>query len=343
MKKFIIFLFLPFFFACDDSTEDAPIENVVLKSSTKKFGKSKSEISSEFEFGGLSSLVPFLEYDVTFYEITYTTQYKGEEITASGLVTFPETSDALPIMSFQHGTMAAHVEAPTLNSSYLSISGVGSAGYIFIVPDMIGVGSSSNVLHPYYNKEYTAGSIVDMIKATVELARQEGHEFNGELFLSGYSEGGYATMVTHQAIENTPIDNVKLIASAPSSGGYDIKGVQEYFFAQETYAQPFFLPYVALSLQSTGEVTLPMSKFFNAPYAEKIPGLFDGSKTGAIINTFLTENISELISPEFLTGVDSDPEYASTVQAFAKNSAHDWVPKIKMTLYHGDADITVPY
>ena len=35
-----------------------------------------------------------------------------------------------------------------------------------------------------------------------ELADIEGYNFNGDVFLSGYSEGGFATMSAHYNLEN---------------------------------------------------------------------------------------------------------------------------------------------
>src|SRR4029078_9011448 len=127
--------------------------------------------------------------------------------------------------SFQHGTIAAHSQAPSvlpLNSSELILyAALASPGFITDAPDFIGFGSSSNVMHPYYVQDLTASAVIDMLKAAKELAREKGITFNSKLFLSGYSQGGYATMATHKAIEKNGLDGYDLIASFPSSGGYD--------------------------------------------------------------------------------------------------------------------------
>jgi hypothetical protein len=41
--------------------------------------------------------------------------------------------------------------------------------------------------------------------------------------------------------------------------------------------------------------------------------------------------------------LNSDPEYADIKEAFIENSLTDWKPTVKMFMYHGKSDVTVPY
>ncbi|MEP2026055.1 MAG: alpha/beta hydrolase [Reichenbachiella sp.] len=338
-----LLLFVVVCTSCNDN--DDKKESVQhLETSTFQFGNDKDEILNLFAFAGIDQLDDYLTHDVKIYELEYKTQYLGEEIIASGLVTFPDTSEPMPMLSFQHGTMVGHDEAPTVNRDYTLLSNLASAGYIFLIPDFIGFGSSSEVLHPYYHADLTANSILDMVQAAEELAKQEGFDFNGDLYLAGYSEGGFATMAAHKAYEEHPIDGIKLIASAPASGGYDVKGMQEYFFSLDTYHQPFYLAYVAMSYFSTySDWTLSLSDMFNEPYATDIPKYFDGSYSGGDINDKLTNDVNELLTETFLDEVDTNDKFDELNDAFEENSLDAWVPEIRMIMYHGDADITVPY
>jgi len=341
IKLFSISLLL-FLFSCSEKEDPIVIET--LESSKLLFTRGQGEMSNLMDLAGLQQLKPYLNYDVAFYEITYKTNYLGQEILASGLVTFPKTDVAVPMMSFQHGTMVKHSDAPTVDqSTYTFLSSVASAGYIFLVPDFIGFGSSSNVLHPYYHKDLTASSVVDMLKAARELSIQEGYHFDGKVFLSGYSEGGYATMATHKEMEENPIAGLELVASAPSSGGYDIKGMQEYFFKLSTYHQPFYMAFVAMAYQSVYGWTNFSSLFFQEPYASQLPTLFDGTLNGAAINANLTNVVADLIQPNLLANIDTDNTYSEVVAAFEENSLDQWIPTTTMYMYHGTDDITVPY
>lgn len=340
--KFLWILLIVIFGACSDDEEISSIKK--LETSQEFLNRSVDDMSTLIDFANLPSLKTYLEYDIKIYEITYKTTYKGEDIIASGLVSFPITENAVPMMSFQHGTMIAHEDAPTQDrTTYSFLSSLASAGYIFLIPDLIGFGSSDNVLHPYYHKESTANSVTDMLIAAKELAVQEGYSFNGDVFLSGYSEGGYATMAAHQALEGTPIEGFNLIASAPSSGGYDVKGMQEYFFGLTEYDQPFYMAYVALSYKSVYDWSSPLSTYFQEPYATNLPDYFDGTLDGGEINALLTNVVADYVQPDFLNDVETSSEFQEIVTAFEDNSLDDWQPTTRMFLYHGTDDITVPY
>lgn len=332
---------LPLFWSCDDGGESN--RNDYLLTVAERNGRTPEELESLFRIAGISGLEAYLHYETKIYLIEYETDYLGSKIKASGLISVPITSEAIPMLSFQHGTITGNFEAPTEDSDYSLLGGLASAGYIFIIPDMIGFGSSSDILHPYYHEELTAGSILDMIRATEELCLQEEINFNGELYLAGYSEGGYATMATHKSIEQHPIDGIELIASAPASGGYDVKGMQEYFFSLETYHQPFYMAYVALSYESVYDWPLTLADFFQEPYASALPEYFDGSLSGSQINSQLTDVVADYLTAEFLEGADTDTKYVPLINAFEENSLDDWTPQKPMFMYHGSADITVPY
>jgi pimeloyl-ACP methyl ester carboxylesterase len=330
--------------SCADEEEP---EKTVIVTSTRILSRTAGELRS---FLGASSFdidLNTLKYDVDIDKVTYMTRYKNSEITASGLVVLPKTSDHVGMISFQHGTILAQAEAPSAlalnNTQLILFSALGSTGFIGAVPDFIGFGESKHIFHPYYVEEPTAVAVIDNLKAARELARKNSVQFNEKLFLAGYSQGGYATMAAHKYIETEGLKGFNLVASFPASGGYDIKGMQEYFFRQQTYNQPHYLAYVALSYQSYYGWTGVLNDFFREPYASRIPSLFNGVNTAGIINDQLTYTIPDLVQENLLKNVDTDAKYKYIVDAFNENSLLDWTPSVKMYMYHGNADTTVPY
>lgn len=334
------------FTGCSED-EPAAIVPEVLVDQELIVSKTRDEIVNFVKSNGLPFSESDLKYGVEVYSVTYKSTFQGSEIIASGLVILPQTDAEVGMLSFQHGTIASNAEAPTQaapSSGTMSFyATMASPGFVGVVPDFFGFGSSSNLLHPYYIEPATADAVIDNLKAARELALVNNLNFNGRLFLAGYSQGGYATMAAHKSIELNPLDEFELVASFPSSGGYDIKGVQEYFFEQTTYDQPFYLAYVALAYQTYLGWNQSLTDFFQEPYASAIPGLINGSNTGSQINAGLTDNVSSLVNPDLLSGIDSDPQFNYIVEAFNENSVNDFVPKIKMYMYHGDLDSTVPY
>jgi len=345
LRLSLLLLALSLFNACSEKDPEPVFVPEVLESTDRLYSRTASEAANFIRLAApAGALADDITLDITLYSITYKTQYLGQEITASGLVAIPDTQNPLPILSFQNGTNTEEEAAPTNDTSTFGIlGGVAGTGFIFCIPDYIGFGSSSELLHPYYHYESTARAVVDMVRAARELAITEGYNVSGDVLLAGYSEGGYATMAAHKYMEDNPDEDLTLVASAPSSGGYDVKGMQNYFFSLEEYDQPYYLAFVALSYQSVYGWTDAITDFFQEPYASAIPGLFDGSLSGGQINAQLTSTISHLIHPDLLANIDTSPDYTYIVDAFEDNSLDDWVPTTRMFLYHGTADITVPY
>ncbi|WP_258097534.1 alpha/beta hydrolase family protein [Marinoscillum pacificum] len=288
-----------------------------------------------------------IQYDVTIYHITYKTIYKGDSIIASGVVYMPSVDDeVVSTVSFQHGTIGSDAEAPSNlalgDGQNILLSALASTGLVAIAPDFIGFGSSVDIMHPYYLEDLTATAVVNAIYASREVASMEEVEIDNELYLAGYSQGGYATMASHKYYEENDVPYYDMKASFAASGGYDIKAFQEYFFAQETYHQPFFMAFVAQAYVESLDMG-DLADFFNEPYASDIPDYFDGSMTGSQINAQLTDVVADLVNNDLLENIDSKDEYAYIREAFVDNSPIDFVPEIPLFMYHGDADITVPY
>lgn len=344
----LLLLLLLFVWVSCQKDDDAPgISYNNLVEATLFQTRSAADLKTYVELSGIDIDLSNLKYDVEIYKVSYSTMYKGDQITASGLILLPVTEEPVSMISFQHGTIAAHADAPSASpassTSLIFYAALASPGFVTVLPDLIGFGASKEILHPYYVKEVTASAIVDNLKAAYQLSEMEGRKFNSDLYLAGYSQGGYATMATHQSLEETALPGFNLRASFPSSGGYDVKGMQEYFFGLETYHEPFYLVYVAAAYKEYYDWEQSFADIFNTPYAEKIPLLFNGLNNGGSINAQLTENVSELVQTDLLENIDTNPAYTFIVDAFNANSLTNWKPTIPVYMYHGTADITVPY
>jgi len=342
-----VFAFI-FAFATSCTDEDEGPKRVVLVEATSVISRTASELKSYLKASPMDVDENMLRYDVEIFRVKYKTMFKGSSITASGIVVLPKTEDEVGMTSFQHGTIVTQADAPSaLDAGDLELilyAALSSSGFIAVVPDFIGFGESKLFFHPYYVEEATASAVIDNLKAARELAAEKNVKFNERLFLAGYSQGGYVTMATHKSLEADPVDGFDLIASFPASGGYDVKGMQEYFFDQDFYTEPYYIAYVAQSYKSYyGWNESVIVQFFNDPYASRIPGLFNGTNNSATINGQLNANIPLLIKEDLLDNIDSDEQYGFLVDAFEENSLLDWTPKEKMFMYHGDEDVTVPY
>jgi len=345
---FLVTWLMVIFVSCSEKNDPAPqTEENNLVEATLIGSRTAAELQILIQLSGRDIDPTHFQYDVEIYKVIYKTAYKGLEINASGLILLPKTNAPAPMLSFQHGTIIQQSDAPSVQSlgslDVISYSAMASMGFVTVVPDMIGFGVSKDIFHPYYVAEPTSDAVIHNLLAAKFLAEEKAVTFDNRVFLAGYSQGGYATMAAHKAMEENAVEDFELIASFPAAGGYDIKAMQEYFFGLDTYPQPYYLAYVGRSYQTYYDETDLLSDFFNEPYASKIPSLFDGVKNSGEINAELTNDITMLVSENMLANVETDAQYEYLRNAFEDNSLVDWAPALPIYLYHGDADTTVPF
>src|SRR5690606_17011562 len=120
------------------------------------------------------------------YQISYKTSYKGQEIEASGLVVLPETKESVPMISFHRGTIVEYADAPSMQSrnseEVLLYAALSSMGFIAVIPDMLGFGVSTSVLHPHYIEAPTSSAVTDLLVAATEWAAQRAVKFNTDVY-----------------------------------------------------------------------------------------------------------------------------------------------------------------
>ena len=284
---------------------------------------------------------------VKVYKITYNTTFQDEPITASGLVCIPIGTETYPVLSFQNGTNTLHDNAPSVNPDrdlFQFIEAVAATGFIVVLPDYIGFGASDDVFHPYLDKESTVQCCIDLLKATKELMANHNLKVNvsDDLYITGYSMGGWATCQLQKEIETNYATEFNLKASACCAGPYNLIYINNYIMENETYPRPYFPMFMLNSYINLGDITNNYSDIVNEPYASLIPNLFDGTKDGDEIDAQLTTLTSELYTEAFRNGYQAYEEFTSVRQTLLKNSVEPWVVTTPMAIIHGAEDTFVP-
>ena len=296
-------------------------------------------ISDEFSDFGLT-----VEYSAIMYSIQYETiDQFGNYTIASGMIVFPDNSNqAYPLISFQHGTQIRRESAPSMNGFNALSQAMVTAGYIYIEPDYLGLGVSE-ILHPYHLKDVTASTVIDMIRASKQFCDElDFIQYNNQLFLAGYSEGGYATMATVKEIEDNLFNEFDITISFPMAGAYDLSGVMvDLMLSEEVYADPFYLPFFVLSYIEMYSLGL-LDDFFLPEYSSILPDLFSGEYSGGYINSFLPDIPIHIMKPEVIQEFSNDENYPFRI-ALEENNLYDWRPENEMYLFHGIIDERVPY
>jgi pimeloyl-ACP methyl ester carboxylesterase len=301
---------------------------------------------ASLQISEVSSLRPLVISDIKIYRLVYKTTINGNQIYASGLVCVPSTPGDYPVLSFQNGTNTVNDNAPSesvSDYSYQMVEIIASMGYVVVIADYPGFGESVEIPHPYLVAEPTVQSLVDMLYAVKELTNSElpGITIRNEYYLLGYSQGGWATLALHKALELKYSGDFNLKGSACGAGPYNIFLLMKGMFSLPTYPMPVYLGYIVNAYTSYNQITNPVSDIFNEPYASRLSSLFTGILNPDQINKQLTTSVSGLITADFLTGFETSQRYASVRDALNNNSVAAWHSYKPLFLIHGGKDTHV--
>lgn len=332
--------------SCDKS--ENPVEPVsreqgaLLSSSyLGTFGASLiQQLVSAYDPTGFGSVL--FTYDVDVYKIVYNTvDTKGQITKASGAVFIPKGKNNLSIASVQHGTQTKSTNVASVNPLNGAEGLIGAAlGYYVVMPDYLGLGESV-MIHPYHHQKTSAATVIDIIRAGRAYASSKSISLNGQVFLLGYSEGGYVTLAAQKEIERNYSSEFKLTASAPMAGAFDLNLTAQKIIAQSNYDQPSYLAFFMVAYnQIYGWNNL--TDIFNEPYAGRMNSLFDGTKSTSEINAQLTSNLTQLFKKSFIDSY-SNGTFKLLIDAFNENSLLNFKPVTPTKLFHGNADEFVPY
>ena len=354
LSKLLLFtFFISILASCDlvnnDNNKDKPVDKFLVNYEMQKsyLAQFIKVAFNQFtaDYPELDSIKSKVKDGVFVYKMTYNTSFNGELKQASGLVCIPTGEGPFPIMSYQNGTNTLHSNAPSVNPDYplyMLLEFVASTGFVVVIPDYLGFGASEDMFHPYLDKKSTVKTVLDMLRATQELT---GHylntPLNGDLYIAGYSQGGWATMQLEKEIEDKYMDEFNLQASACGAGPYDLNYINSYVAGLQTYPMPYFLGYMFNSYMNLG-LSTPISDVFQEPYASKIPTLFDGTHSGEEINNELTTSVPDLFTADYLANYGPDGPYAPVDSMLHANSISAWPTEIPTLIIHGMADTFVP-
>jgi len=305
-----------------------------------------------FDFYDKDDIDEVVRYRVDVYQVVYETiDPQGQPTVASGAVLLPRTwhglNDEVALWTLLRGTVFYDADVPSHGD--MPDFGIwrgllpAAAGYATAMPDYLGFGASRHMVHPYLIPEPTATASVDMMRATRHLADELGVSLRDEVFLSGHSQGGHATLSTLRALEADHGDEFELSAATAASGTYAFSGLADFIFNSEALIAPQVMSLYLLAVTGTRDLGQPLSYYFEAPYDETVLELHDKTKTNAeIIAGLPSDTTDELFADAFLTAYRGEGALDFKA-ALALSDVHaGWTPQTPVRLFHGGGDITVP-
>ncbi len=228
--------------------------------------------------------------DILMYDIQYqTVGGANEAATASAALLVPtglgaNCTGARPIILYAHGTTTdrAFNMANFQNTETLFLAALfASKGYIVVAPNYAGYDKSSLAYHPYLIADQQSKDMIDALTAArtaLPLASATVTKDNGQLFITGYSQGGYVAMATDRAMQAA---GLKVTAAAPMSGPYALAAfVDAVFYGEVNGGAPISSALLLTGYQKAyGNIYANPKDVFEDSYATGIDSLLPTTRT----------------------------------------------------------------
>jgi len=293
---------------------------------------------------------------VQVVEIVYaTTAPDGMPAQASGAVMIPSgpgCEGPYPLVAYSPGTdlqrtrSMANVGDPEVQ---LVAAMLASQGFVVAATDYLGYSKSDLPYYPYLHAASEATASLEALRAAQELGTQRGVGLNGKVFVTGYSQGGHASMATQKAIETGTVPEFSLAGAGHMSGPYNLSGSVNAALGDlplGDLGSTFYIPFTVTSLQKVYKnlYTTP-GDFFQAPYDATIERIFP-SPSGVSVSDLIAQDklpvlLSSLVTEGFIAAALNPA--SALHRAFVANSPTDFAPKARTLLCGGSKDPVVRY
>lgn len=266
-------------------------------------------------------------YAVDTYKITYTTtDTSGRTVVASGLAAIPRKTGSLaslasPVLSYQHATIKTNAEAPSNHATADEPAVLfASMGYLVSATDYVGYGVTRGLPHPYLLATPTALSVADFMTATARWRQTQSIADNGQVFLTGYSEGAYASMATLRYLTQNRAGALP-VNTYIGAGPYDVVLTLNAMLDAVRKENP-----IVGALISPG-------------FLKKLGANDRANVRNLLLSSALGSNSDIVFDPTFLDNFLNDDDASIAAQS----NVYDWTPQSSISFFHGRDDTTVPY
>lgn len=320
-----------------------------IVSVTLKGSRTKTQLINQFSN-------PLIKNGAKYYTVLYTSlDAKGSKDTLSGLLVVPDDLKfRYPRIIYQHGTSDCKTCVPSRygttggEEGQLGLVGAG-LGYIAYLPDYVGMGDGRG-FQTYVHAETIQRATDDLLTAVDTWLNENGVYRNDQLFITGYSQGGYASMAYHKFLEER---GRTVTAAAHLSGPYSLSGVmRDLIIGDKAYLFPAYLPNTALGFQEVyGDLYNQLTDIFKPEFANDIQQYYNGAITLFTLNTRLIGKLNSqfgssvaknMLQPAYLDVILNDPN-ARINQLLKENDVYRWAPKAPTKIFYCKADDQVPY
>lgn len=286
--------------------------------------------------------------NVALYRIAYESvipEWNNQRVVAYGLVAIPEgATNGTPILSYQHGVIFEKNAVPSSPDesaeTRLTLLQYASQGYIVVAADYFGNGSLSSVPNTYFLKRSSEQAMFDMHSASLEFLKTRNIQ-PGKLFLLGWSQGGYNTMLHFRMLENA---SIPVAAAATASGpGSPFHLIARALYAPRTFDPPWaslIITNLIFAYETYFGLTGCSKEFIKPGVYEKAKAFYD-FRTDA--ETYLNAGgnlLENVLTKEFAeTGKTTSHEFW---QLLSQAESYIWLSEAPLRQYYSNRDEGVP-
>lgn len=323
-------------------TYDVNKLNHILNQEVEEFLQASTMESSAFK-----GSFPPAKYPVKLYRVKYNSvipELGNKPAVASGLVAIPETGlDSMPMVSYQHGTVFTKTMVPSFpdesTETRIMIARFASQGYIVIAADYFGRGLSDEP-DSYLVKASTEQACVDMLFAAGNVLADKKIK-SGPLFVSGWSQGGWATMVFLRKLESL---GIPVTAAATASAPVDVFTTMDRWLNNYQPIDAVYLPAcVAIQIQAQEyyhRQTGLTASAIRPEYLQAARDLYNGKIDWTTFRKLTKDKLQDFMNPEFMAGgTIGNNLYWQTLE---NSQAYRWRSHTPLINYYGELDEVTP-
>ena len=299
------------------------------------------------KFSTFKIAYPAARHGVRLYRVRYPSvipEMNNRPTTASGLIAVPDTAGGtLPVVSYQHGSVFGKTEVPSFpdqsTETRLMLAVFASQGYVVLAADYFGKGLSPE-RNAYIVKASTQQACLDLTRVARSAAPDLGFGV-GPLFLSGWSQGGWSTLVFLNRLENV---GIAVQAAAVASGPPDLFAMMNRWAnAPAKIDASYIPPLTALMLHAFEEYYgLPgfTTSAIEPQYQSAARELYLNRATFEKLESSFPARLPDMLQQSFKTDLAAGRgRYAELLQ---ESHGYRWRAVTPMRVYYGGSDEVTP-
>ncbi|MFD8209829.1 alpha/beta hydrolase [Streptomyces sp. NPDC059695] len=307
---------------------------------------SRAEVAAFLKGAGIDPAT--VRHGVRGYRITYrTVTPQGAPTTATGLLVLPKGGERrLDLVADTHGTMVHRDYAPSVSEDFGRYAPYlhAAAGRAVAAPDYLGLGKGPG-LHPYMDTASSVSASLDMLRASRTAARSLGRPLTGDVYGTGFSQGGQVAMALGRELARGADRHFRLRALAPVAGPYDLRGAEVPALLDgrvNDISGVFYMAYFLTAQNRLHPIYDDPAEAFRQPHAGYVEELFDTRHTEEDIVTRLPGSVKELLTDGFYERL-RHPDGGLLAAMKAQDGTCDWKPAVPVRLHSasGDTDVAI--